>query len=82
MSNKAKILIWTITALVLLIFSDWLIKNENIATMINIIACLMFVQVFMKLFGNGNRRVIICGYIGITLFLVSVLIDLMKLLFL
>lgn len=81
MSKKVNTLIWTITSLVLLIFSEWLIKSENAATIVNIIACLIFVQVFMNLFGNGSKREAIYGYIGIAAFLVSIIIDLLKLSF-
>lgn len=47
---------WLLTGITLLIFSDFLIKNQNIASVINIIGCLILVQMIIKTFHKMNNR--------------------------
>ena len=47
---------WLLTGITLLIFSDFLIKNQKIASVINIIGCLILVQMIIKTFHKMNNR--------------------------
>ena len=72
-------LIWTLTAVVMYLFSAWLIKNEMASDIINIMASLILLKQVMRMFNNGTRKVVIWGYVGVAAFLVSILIDLILL---
>lgn len=79
MNKETRNLIWTLTAVVMYLFSVWLIKNEVASDIINIMASLILLKQVMRMFNNGTRKVVIWGYIGVTAFLASILIDLILL---
>ncbi|MEY8441654.1 hypothetical protein AALA17_03210 [Lactobacillaceae bacterium 24-114] len=79
MNKGTRNLIWTLTAVVMYLFSAWLIKNEMASDIINIMASLILLKQVMRMFNNGTRKVVIWGYVGVAAFLVSILIDLILL---
>lgn len=81
MQKSTITLIWTITAVVLILFSSFFIHKENIAPVINIIGCLILVKEFIQTFEKGSKKVIFWGYIGVAACLAAVFIDLILLSF-
>lgn len=79
MNKETRNLIWTLTAVVMYLFSAWLIKNEVASVIINIVASLILLKQVMRMFNNGSRKVVIWGYVGVVAFLASILIDLILL---
>lgn len=53
MSKSVRNLIWTLTAVVLIIFSDWWIKSDVASRIVNIIGCLILMKQLMKMFQRG-----------------------------
>ena len=79
MRKAIRNLIWTLTALVMILFSIWGIKNNIASSIVNIIGSLIFLKQFMKLSNQGSKKAVFCCYIGMVAFLVSILIDLIQL---
>lgn len=79
MEKRINRIIWTVTAIVLLVFSDFLVKNSSAAAVVNIIGCLILLREFMIVFKGQQKKVMFWGYVGETALLVCVLIDLAKL---
>ncbi|EQC57921.1 hypothetical protein N219_12555 (plasmid) [Limosilactobacillus fermentum MTCC 8711] len=81
MQKSTTTLIWTLTAIVLIAFSNFFIHKGNIAPVINIIGCLILVKEFIQIFEKGSKKVIFWGYIGVAACLAAVFIDLILLAF-
>lgn len=79
MSKSVRDLIWTLTAVVLIIFSNWWIKSDPASHVINIIGSMILMNQLMKLFKHGNKKVFFWQIVGIAAFLVCILIDLISL---
>lgn len=79
MEKRINRIIWTVTAVVLLVFSDLLIKSISVASTVNIIGCLILLEEFMIAFKGQPKRIMFWGYVGEAALLVCVLIDLAKL---
>lgn len=79
MNKRVILIIWLLIGITLLIFSDFFIKNQNIASVINIIGCLILVKLIIKAFHKMNNRKTVWIYLGVIAFLVAILIDLVLL---
>lgn len=56
MNKRVILIMWLLMGITLLTFSDFLIKNQNIASVINIIGCLILMQMIIKAFHKMNNR--------------------------
>ena len=80
MNKRVILIMWLLIGITLLIFSDFLNKNQNIASVINIIGCLILVKLIIKTFHKmNNRKATVWIYLGVIAFLVAILIDLVLL---
>lgn len=73
MNKNIRYIILSCTGLVMIMFSIWFIKSNTVAQVVNIIASLLYIEIFMKFFGRGSKKEIFWGYIGIAAFLVNIL---------
>lgn len=81
MKKSTNTLIWTITALVMIAFSNCFIHKENVGAIINIIASLIVTKEIMRVFNKGGKKIIFWGYVGVVARLASVLINMISLAF-
>lgn len=79
MGKERRILIWTITAVMLLLFSEIWIKNEATSHVVNIIGSLVMMRVFMKAFKNEGKKVPFWLTIAVVAFMVDILLNLIML---
>ncbi|MCP0886083.1 hypothetical protein LB941_01880 [Ligilactobacillus sp. WILCCON 0076] len=79
MSKSVRNWIWTLTAVVLIIFSDWWIKSDVASRIVNIIGCLILMKQLMKMFQHGSKKVVFWQIVGVAAFLAAILIDLILL---
>lgn len=56
MKKSTNTLIWTITALVMIAFSNCFIHKENVGAIINIIASLIVTKEIMRVFNKGGQE--------------------------
>lgn len=64
MKKSTNTLIWTITVLVMIVFSNCFIHKENVGAIINIIASLIVTKEIMRIFNKGGKKIIFWGYVG------------------
>ncbi|OTA88935.1 hypothetical protein BHL82_03835 [Limosilactobacillus reuteri] len=79
MNGSTRNLIWTLTAVVLIIFSDWWIKSDTASRIVNIIGSVILMDQIMKLFKKGSKKVLFWQIVGVIAFLVCILMDLIML---
>lgn len=79
MKKSTITLIWTITAVVLIVFSNWFVKDASAASVLNIIGLLIIAKAIMTAFNQGSKKVVFWGYIGVAACLVGVLLNLISL---
>lgn len=80
MSKDLKELILLLTGVVMIVFSSWLIKDDSSAHVINIIASLLLIESFSLALRKVNKKyIVVCCYVGIAIFLVNILLDLIGL---
>ena len=72
-------LIWALTAVVLIVFSNWFVKDASAASVLNIIGSLIIAKAIMTAFNQGSKKVVFWGYIGVAACLVGVLLNLISL---
>lgn len=79
MSKSLQNIFWTLTAIVLLIFSNWLIKDDSASYVVNIIGCLVLMKQVMKLFGHGSKAGTFWQIVCTVAFIICILINLILL---
>lgn len=79
MSKEIRIMIWTLTGLIMILFSCLWIKDATAGHLINLLASLIMAQQIIKAFNDGSKKVVFWEAVGVAAFLVNALIDLIQL---